>query len=405
MIEQCVILCGGLGSRLGELTRNTPKPLLPVADRPFLEWLVREVVRQGVRRIVLLAAFESEQIQDFARRTGAKFGVGIEVSIEPERAGTGGALWHAREMLDDIFFLMNGDSFLDVLLADIELMFRASSNNLGVLALREIDDASRFGVVELAGDRVVSFSARPLGPGPGLVNGGVYAFSREIVQHLREQSSLEVDVMPELVASGRLMGVRSRAYFIDIGVPASYELAQSEIPLKLTRPAVFFDRDGVLNVDHGHVGTRDRFEWQLGAREAIRAVNAAGYLAFVITNQAGIGKGYYSEADFHDLMDHVQGELSEIGAHLDDIRYCPHHPEAAIETYCRKSDWRKPNPGMLLDLMNHWDIDVESSFVVGDKDSDLLAAERAGLRGFLFDGGNLLDFLRCSTPFAKGVQP
>lgn len=405
MIEQCVILCGGLGSRLGDLTRNTPKPLLPVADRPFLEWLVCEVARQGARKIVLLAAFEADQVQAFANQARSKLGVDIRVAIEPERAGTGGALWHACELLDEVFFLMNGDSFLDVLLADVERLFHSSARNIGALALRELDDASRFGVVGLDGNRVVSFSARPVGAGPGLVNGGVYVFSKQIVQFLREQCSLELDVMPDLAASGRLMGLRSRAYFIDIGVPASYELAQTEIPQKLTRPAVFFDRDGVLNLDHGHVGTHDRFEWQLGAREAIRAVNAAGYLAFVITNQAGIGKGYYSEADFHDLMAHVQRELSDSGAHLDDIRYCPHHPDAAVEAYRQDSDWRKPNPGMLLDLMHHWNINAAASFVIGDKSSDLIAAQRAGLRGFLFEGGNLLDFLRRRTPFSEGVQP
>lgn len=402
MIEQCVILCGGLGSRLGELTRRTPKPLLPVGDKPFLEWLVREVVRQGVRRILLLAAFEAEQVQAFADRVSRQLGIDVQVGIEPERAGTGGALWYARELLDEEFILMNGDSFLDVLLADAVRLFRSVPSIIGALALRELDDTSRFGVVEVDGNRIVSFSARHGEAGSGLVNGGVYAFSKEIVQHLREQSSLEADIMPGLAASGRLLGLRTRSYFLDIGVPDSYERAQTEIPKKLTRPAIFFDRDGVLNVDHGHVGTIDHFEWQPGAREAIRAANVAGYLVFVITNQAGIGKGYYSEADFHKLMAHVRSELFEVGAHLDDIRYCPYHPEAVVCAYRGESDWRKPNPGMLFDLMRRWDIDATASFVVGDKGSDLLAAQQSGLKGFLFEGGDLLEFLQHHTPFASG---
>jgi D-glycero-D-manno-heptose 1,7-bisphosphate phosphatase len=233
------------------------------------------------------------------------------------------------------------------------------------------------------------------------VNGGVYVFSKEIVSYLKPQCSLESDVIPLFVEAGRLRGMSSRGYFIDIGVPESYERSQTEIPAKLTRPAVFFDRDGVLNIDHGHVGTKERFEWQAGAREAVRAVNEAGYLAFVFTNQAGIGKGHYSEADFHVLMDFMQDELSVIGAHFDDIRYCPYHPEATLDEFRCESDWRKPSAGMLHDLMKNWDVYVKSSFVVGDKESDMLAATNAGLRGFLFQDGNLLDFLENETPLRE----
>lgn len=401
MIKQCVILCGGLGSRLGELTKNTPKPLLPVAGRPFLEWQIREVVRQGIRHILLLAAFEAEQVSEFASRISQLLNIKIDVVIEPERAGTGGALWNARDFLEETFILLNGDSFFDVLLSDIVSVYNTSERCLGVLSLREVDDASRFGVVELNQGVITAFSPRPLHSGAGLVNGGVYVFNKEIIASLQAQCSLESDVIPLLVETGRLRGVSSRAYFIDIGVPESYERSQTEIPKKLIRPAVFFDRDGVLNVDHGHVGTKERFEWQTGAREAVRAVNKAGYFVFVFTNQAGIGKGYYSEADFHQLMAFMQEELSAIGAHVDDIRYCPYHPEAKIDEFRRESDWRKPSAGMLHDLMRNWDVDVKSSFVVGDKESDILAATNANLQGFLFQDGNLLDFLKNETPFKE----
>jgi D-glycero-D-manno-heptose 1,7-bisphosphate phosphatase len=401
MIEQFVILCGGLGSRLGELTRSTPKPLLPVACRPFLEWLVRETVRQGARRILLLAAFEAPQVREFAERVGKALDIDIQVAIEPERAGTGGALWHARQMLEERFILMNGDSLFDVLLADLARQLDDSAGAIGVLSLREVDDASRYGVVELDGGIVTSFSARPIRSGAGLVNGGVYAFRRQILDHLNPQGSLEADVLPGLALAGKLRGRRSRQYFIDIGVPDSYALAQTELPARLTRPAVFFDRDGVLNVDHVHVGRKEQFEWQPGAREAVRAVNAAGYLAFIVTNQAGIGKGLYSEEDFKTLMAFVADELFACGAHIDDIRYCPHHPEAVVEKWRKTCDWRKPGPGMLLDLLGKWDVDRAASFLVGDKQSDITAARSAGMPGFLFPGGNLLDFLQGSTPFGE----
>jgi D,D-heptose 1,7-bisphosphate phosphatase len=399
MIEQAVILCGGLGSRLGELTRSTPKPLLPVAGRPFLEWLIREVARQGARRIVLLAAFEAGQVHDFAARASKSLKVEIQVVEEPKRAGTGGALWNARDFLDDTFLLMNGDSLFDVLLADVVRCLDESAGALGVLALREVDDAFRFGAVEMNEGTITSFSARPVRGGRGLVNGGVYALRRQVVVHLGPHCSLEADVFPQLASSGALLGLRTRDYFIDIGVPESYVLAQTQIPTRLTRPAVFFDRDGVLNIDHGHVGQPHQFEWQPGALEAVRAVNAAGYLAFIVTNQAGIGKGLYSEAEFNGLMSHMQADLFVKGAHIDDVRYCPHHPEAVVEKWRKDCHWRKPEPGMLLDLFRHWDVDRPASFLIGDKESDLAAARLAGLQGFIYTGGNLLDFLQRSTPF------
>lgn len=403
MFEQCVILCGGLGSRLGELTRSTPKPLLPVAGIPFLDHLLAEVGRQGVRDVLLLAAFESEQIRAFARDSDVarRLGMTISVAVEPDRAGTGGALWHARDRLAETFLLLNGDSWFDVALGDLTVALLADSEALACLALRPIDDVSRYGTVEVADGRLTAFHPRPLPGvgGTGLVNGGVYAMRRAIVDHATPNCSLEADVLAPLAAAGRLRGEISTAFFIDIGVPASYEEAQSAVPAARRRPAVFFDRDGVLNVDHGYVGTSDRFEWMNGARAAIREVNRRGWYAFVVTNQAGIGRGFYTEDDYRALKRFIRDDLATIGAHIDDERHCPYHPEAALPNYRREHDWRKPEPGMLEDLMSIWPVDRAASFLIGDKQSDVEAAERAGMPGYFFEGGDLSAFL--ATCFAR----
>ena len=147
------------------------------------------------------------------------------------------------------------------------------------------------------------------------------------------------------------------------------------------RAGAFFDRDGVLNVDHGYVYRPDQWDWALGAKEAILACNRLGYVVIVVTNQSGIGRGFYTEEAMRHLHAFVQGELAPLGAHIDAFYFCPHLPEAQ----CR---CRKPSPGMILDAIRDFQLDPSASFLLGDKDSDLAAAQAAGIRGIKHHSGD-----------------
>jgi D-glycero-D-manno-heptose 1,7-bisphosphate phosphatase len=291
--------------------------------------------------------------------------------------------------LEDQFLLLNGDSLFDGAIGELLSLPLRSEQLIGCVMLRRVTDASRYGTVSLAGDMIVEFRERPEGACEKLINGGIYLFRKSILEYIAPTCSLERDVLPQLASQGLLEGRVGQGYFIDIGIPSDFHRAGTEIPHRLHRPALFLDRDGVVNVDHGWVGTRDRFEWIEGAREAMALATRAGWHLFIVTNQAGVARGLYSEAAIDELHSFIREEVRKLGGTVDDIRYCPHHPEGYIETYRIQCDCRKPAPGMIISLLRAWELDPSRCVLIGDKPTDLEAAQRAGVKGILFGGRDL----------------
>jgi D,D-heptose 1,7-bisphosphate phosphatase len=390
LLNQAVFLVGGFGTRLGKLTQSTPKPLIEVNGGPFLDILVLEAARHGFDDILLLSGYLGDQM--IARYHDKKVhSANVRVLVEPAPLGTAGALKFAAPQLADAFLLANGDTFFDINLRALALELPPGG---GAMALCNGVSGVRYGRVRFEDGLVRSLDAADeIKAGP--INGGIYALSRDILAGIHDgPASLERDVFPGLARAGLLRGIAFDGYFVDIGIPQDLERARTELPARLRRPALFLDRDGVLNVDRGYLHKNSDLEWLPGAREAVRLANDRGWFVFVVTNQAGVARGYYQERDVRDLHAFMSEDLALAGAHIDAFEYCPHHPEGIDPRYRKACDRRKPGPGMIHDLMKAWPVDASRSFLVGDMAHDVAAAEAAGIKGHRFSGGSLLDFVR-----------
>ena len=160
-----------------------------------------------------------------------------------------------------------------------------------------------------------------------------------------------------------------------------------------TRNVLFLDRDGVINVDVGYLSDPAHLEFIPGAIEAMKEAQTRGYDIIVVTNQSGVARGYYTEEDVQALHAEMSRRLEAEGVHILAYYYCPHHPEGTVEAYKKACDCRKPNPGMLTKAIEEWHVDVDGSFLVGDKPSDVEAAESIGMRAYPFEEENLMTFL------------
>lgn len=388
MLRQAVFLVGGLGTRLKERTHATPKPLLDVAGRPFLEILLDEAARHGFTDILLLSGHFGDQVAARYDKRDWR-GARIRVLREPAPLGTGGALRFALPHLAPAFLMANGDSFFDI---NLRALAADVPHGGAVMALRD-EAGDRYGRVRLDRGRVLCFHAPEEGIA-GPINGGVYAITRAVAESIAlDRVSLEAEIFPPLAKAGRLNGLLFDRYFIDIGVPDDFERAQAELPVLLRRPAVFFDRDGVLNADTGYVYRSEDFAWLEGAKAAVRLCNDRGWLAFVVTNQAGVAHGYYPESAVYKLHRWMDEELARAGAHIDAVEFCTHHPDGKLAEHRLACPRRKPGPGMILDLLKHWSVDKKRSFLVGNVPSDIEAAHAAGIPGHLYGGGDLASFL------------
>jgi D-glycero-alpha-D-manno-heptose 1-phosphate guanylyltransferase len=217
----CLILVGGLGTRLRPLISDLPKPMAPIGGKPFLEYLVLWVGHSGFHRVVLCTGYSAERIEEYFGR-GDGFGVDIAYSVESKPLGTWGAIRQAMDCFPgDHFLVLNGDSFLQVELQAL-LDFHLRKQGLATIAVLGVPDSSRFGSIRLFPDGHITEFSEKVTDGPALINGGIYCLSREILDVAPEAAvSLEKEVFPAVISHG-VYGMTVQGYFVDIGIPEEY---------------------------------------------------------------------------------------------------------------------------------------------------------------------------------------
>lgn len=393
---EAVVLAGGFGTRLKGCIDNIPKPLAPVGGKPFLCLLLDYLYANGVHRTVISTGYLAEKVEE---AIGGRYrGMIIEYSVEDTPLGTGGGIKKALRMCkENDVIVCNGDSFFDVNLFEMKKFHEESGCDV-TLAAKFIENAHRSGLLEFSNGRLQGFTENGVAPS-GHINGGVYFVKRTLLEGVTEDKfSFENDIIAGKVYS---IGVyESDGYFIDIGVPESYALAQKEksrLVSSRKRRAVFLDRDGTINKDTVHTHRTEDFEFLTLADKAVAELKEKGYLVIIITNQAGIAKGLYGEDDMHIFHNRIDKLLSENYSVIPDgYYYCPHHPDAAVEKYRLDCLCRKPAPGLILRAVEDFEktgirIDLKNSFTIGNRLSDILAGKNAGIENNILIGNDEKD--------------
>lgn len=380
--REAVVLAGGFGTRLAHVVPDVCKPMAPVAGRPFLRFIMDQLAAAGFERVVVADGYRREQVESYFG--SAYRGLDVAYSPEDEPLLTGGAVRRALARCSAGWvFVLNGDTWLDVDFGAMEAAAGAAPASVeAVIAVKRMRDFERYGTVDVGEDGSVAAFHEKRPCAEGLINAGVYLLRREALAGMPERFPLESGWFERVVGDGALRAVECGGGFIDIGVPEDYGRAQSMLaPLARSWRLAMFDRDGTVNVDTGHLHEPGRLELIPSTVELMRRYSAdPDYRVVVVTNQAGIAKGLYTEADMRALHRFMAERLGELGARVDAWYFCPHHPD-----YTGPCDCRKPAPGMLLAAMRDFDADPAECVMYGDMPSDEAAAKAAGVR-FVYAG-------------------
>jgi len=392
---KAIILAGGLGTRLKEKTKNTPKPMLLVGGKPLLASQIELLKRYGIKDITILTHWLPEVIERYFGN-GQNFGVKISYFREKKPLGTAGGLKEIEKGLKNDFLLLSGDVVMDL---DLKMLvnFHKKKKGVGTLVLHPNDHPYDSDLIEIdANQRVTVFHLRPHPDNAyfhNLGNAGLYVFSPRILKYLKkgEKADWTKDIFPKIVKKEALYGYLTAEYLKDMGTlerlketdKDSHSGKIQRLNRRYLRKAIFLDRDGTINKTDRDVYRPEEFKLFPNAAEAVKKINESEFLAIVITNQPGVAKGFCQISDIDEVHKKMETDLGKEGAKLDGIYFCPHHPEKGFKgenpEYKIECSCRKPKIGMIKKAEKDFNIDLKHSYFIGDSSRfDISCGRNAG---------------------------
>ena len=370
-----VILAGGKGSRIKYYLKNKPKPMLKFNKIYFLRYLINNYTKYPFNKIYILTGYRSEIIfKNFHNKT-FNF-VKVKCIKEKKMLGTGGALSKLKKEKINDFILVNGDTIFDIDIINFIKSFKTSF--IGSIALthkKKNINSTKLNNLGLKQKKIVYTKNNKL------INGGVYFFKKQILNLIPNKNcSLENDILPKLIKNKIITGNIYKDFFLDIGTPKYLKSTSTMLKKKYYRPALFLDRDGVINHDFGYVHKIENFKFKKGVIEGLKYLIKKNYYLFIVTNQAGIAKNLFKEKDFINLHIYLKKKLSLKNIFFNDVQYSPFHPKGKLKKFRKTSSLRKPGNRMILNITNNWLIDKKNSFMIGDKLSDEKCALKSKIK-------------------------
>ncbi|MDA8537859.1 HAD-IIIA family hydrolase [Candidatus Pelagibacter bacterium] len=376
-VDDAVILVGGLGSRLGSITSKVPKPLLKIGDKSFLDHLLIKISKHNFKKIYLLCSYKKKVF--FKLYNNKKIHNSKIICIdEGVRKGTGGALFKLKNKIKKNFILFNGDTFFNI---DIKNFLKNELKEYyGVIALTKKQNAPNNKILnnlKINKKNILSFTQRK----NNLMNGGIYYLNKKIFKFVQNKNlSLENDILFRLINEKKIKSFYYDDSFIDIGSKKKLSYLKNNLNF-IKNKAFFLDRDGVINKENGYILDFKDFYFLNGVKKAIKFLNDKKYFVIIITNQASIGKSLLKESKLNQIHNKMKKEIfaSSKGI-VDDIFYSPYYKYSKKKIYRLNKHNRKPNNGMLKQAIYKWNISVDKSIFIGDKDTDRTAAFKSNVK-------------------------
>jgi histidinol-phosphate phosphatase family protein len=396
-VSQAVILAGGKGTRLSSVSGGLPKPLVPLDGVPVIERQIRLLCRYGVEELFLTTYNKADQIQE-ALGDGSRYGVRLNYVLEERPLGTAGGVGALRGRLTEDFFVVYGDVLVHMDLARL-LRFHDRAGADATIVAHPNDHPYDSDLIDIDHDgRVRAFHPAPR-PETGedlanMVSAALYVLSPEALEYIEQgvKQDFVRHVFPRMLAGGaRLFGYHTTEYLKDMGTPDRLQRVEQDLRSGLVesmhadnlRPALFLDRDGVINEEIDGVLVPDQLLLLPGVGPAIRRLNRSGWLAAIVTNQPFVAKGFMAESDVDAVHRRLEARLGAQRAWIDGLAYCPHHPhkgfdgerpELKIDCACRK-----PGKELFHRIESLLPVDKARSAMVGDSWRDMSAAHAYGI--------------------------